>query len=150
MSTVCSNEEINVETEISLPKRQLGKSGVSMFAKRQRTGECGANMKETCHTSENETESSPMVNQTSHTQSQPGEARACTAKLQAKTEKRSFQSTWKISYPWLEFNTLTKKISCRICITAGVENSFTRGTTAKIDNIKKHLDSKGNFYPLIC
>ncbi|KAH3796647.1 hypothetical protein DPMN_150216 [Dreissena polymorpha] len=41
-------------------------------------------------------------------------------------KSRVFQTTWLKQFDWLEFNEKTKRMFCKICCAAGLQNSFTK------------------------
>jgi len=65
----------------------------------------------------------------------------------AKTpSKRNFLEIWKVGRPWLRFDSINKLMTCDICISARVCNTFTTGCNKlKKESIINHEKAAGSF-----
>lgn len=43
-----------------------------------------------------------------------------------KSKSRVFQKTWLTQFDWLEHNSNSNRMFCKVCRAAGVQNSFTK------------------------
>ena len=58
-----------------------------------------------------------------------------------KKPKRSFQSKWLSTYKWLVYK--YQALFCSICLDAGMQNTYTTGTTnMRVSDIRKHGRSR--------
>jgi hypothetical protein len=64
--------------------------------------------------------------------------------------KRSFREEWKHGRPWLQYDKLSKLMSCSVCKRAQVRNTFTSGCDQlKKDCVTTHEKGKGTYLTIL-
>lgn len=67
------------------------------------------------------------------------------SKYDHQARKRTFQPSWKIKYPWIDFK--EEKMFCTYCLAANKVNTFTTGCCSfRLENITTHNASKDHTF----